>query len=135
MIAHFNFNAPVKAIEFSPDGKWIAASHEKYVKIWKAPGFNREFAPFVLHKTIGGHYDDILNISWSPDSKYFLTSSSDMTARLYRMDAPKDYVPQTLAGHRNSVLGAWFSEDMQSVCIHRNLCVWKNIYSALHINI
>ncbi|KAG2225208.1 hypothetical protein INT45_009537 [Circinella minor] len=115
LIAHFNFKAPVKAIEFSPDGKWIAASHEKYVEIWKAPGFNREFAPFVLHKTIGGHYDDILNISWSPDSKYFLTSSSDMTARLYRMDAPKDYVPQTLAGHRNSVLGAWFSDDMKSI--------------------
>ncbi|KAI8141777.1 WD40 repeat-like protein [Fennellomyces sp. T-0311] len=115
LISHFNFKTPVKAIQFSPDGKWIAASHDKNVEIWRAPGFNREFAPFVLHKTLTGHFDDILSISWSPDSKYFLTTSSDMTARIYRIDPPKDYVPQTLAGHRNAVVGAWFSEDMENI--------------------
>ncbi|CDS10720.1 hypothetical protein LRAMOSA11206 [Lichtheimia ramosa] len=115
VISHFNFKKPITAIEFSPDSKWIAVSDERHLQIWKAPGFNREFAPLVLHKTFGGHYDDILNITWSPDSKYILTSSADMTARVFRMDAPKDYVPQALAGHRGAVKGAWFSEDMQNI--------------------
>lgn len=38
-----------------------------------------------------------------------------MTVRVFRMDAPKDYYPQALAGHRGAVMGAWFSEDMQNV--------------------
>lgn len=69
VISHFNFKKPITAIEFSPDSKWIAVSDERHLQIWKAPGFNREFAPLVLHKTFGGHYDDILHITWSPDSK------------------------------------------------------------------
>ena len=69
VISHFNFKKPITAIEFSPDSKWIAVGDERHLQIWKAPGFNREFAPLVLHKTFGGHYDDILHITWSPDSK------------------------------------------------------------------
>ncbi|KAI9316685.1 WD40 repeat-like protein [Dichotomocladium elegans] len=115
IISHFNFKAPVNAIEFSPDGKWIAVSHGRLVQIWRAPGFNREFAPLVLHKTFGGHYDDIVNLCWTNNSKYLLTSSVDMTARLYWIDAPKDYVPQTLTGHRNTIMGAWFSDNMQNI--------------------
>lgn len=75
---------------------------------------------FILHgvlipsKPFYSHIDDhdlICSI------RYILTSSADMTARVFRMDAPKDYVPQALAGHRGAVKGAWFSEDMQNVRI------------------
>jgi periodic tryptophan protein 2 len=69
VLHHFNFNEKVNDIEFSPDGKYFAVTHGKQVQVWKTPGFNREFAPFVLHRVYTGHYDDILSISWSFDSK------------------------------------------------------------------
>jgi periodic tryptophan protein 2 len=44
-------------------------SHGKQIQVWNAPGSNKEFAPFVLHRTYTGHYDDVVAIDWSPDSR------------------------------------------------------------------
>lgn len=69
VLNHFNFKEKVRAIQFSPDARWIAVNHGNNLQIWKAPGFTKEFAPFVLYRTFTGHFDEILTISWSPDSK------------------------------------------------------------------
>ena len=70
VLHHFNFHKPVKAIKFSPDGKYIAATHDTHVQVWRTPNhLVREFAPFVLHRTYTGHHDEVLSIEWSPDSK------------------------------------------------------------------
>ncbi|KAF7720662.1 hypothetical protein EC973_006667 [Apophysomyces ossiformis] len=115
LLHRFHFKHKVKAIEFSPDGKHIAVTHGKQLQIWKAPGFNREFSPFVLRRTLTGHYDDLLSITWSPDSRFILTTSKDMTAHIYAINPDKDFVSPTLTGHRNDVMGAWFSDDMQNI--------------------
>ena len=39
-----------------------------------------------------------------------------MTARLYTLDPVEGYRPKTFAGHRDIVLGAYFSDDGASVC-------------------
>lgn len=71
VLHHFNFQKPVKAIKFSPDGKYIAVTHSSHVQVWKTPNhLVREFAPFVLHRTYTGHHDEVLSIEWAPDSKY-----------------------------------------------------------------
>ncbi|KAL0096596.1 WD40 repeat-like protein [Phycomyces blakesleeanus] len=115
VLHHFNFKEKVKAIQFSPDGKHFAVTHGKNVQIWKTPGFTLEFAPFVLHRTYTGHYDDIVNINWSPDSKYFMTSSEDLSIRIFTVDPLPDFVPPVLSGHRDTVMGAWFSADRQNI--------------------
>lgn len=69
VLHQINFKAKVKSIKFSPNGKYVAITHGNHIQVWKAPGFTREFAPFVLHRTYTGHHDDVLQISWSPDSK------------------------------------------------------------------
>ncbi|CAO3662738.1 unnamed protein product [Umbelopsis ramanniana] len=115
VLHHFNFNEKVNDIEFSPDGKYFAVTHGKQVQVWKTPGFNREFAPFVLHRVYTGHYDDILSISWSFDSKFFLTTSRDMTAHIYSLVPTEGFTHMTLGGHRDAVLGAWFSKDSKAI--------------------
>lgn len=71
VIHHFNFKKPVNAIEFSPNGSFIAVTHESHVQVWKTPNhLVREFAPFNLHRTYTGHHDKVLSIEWSPDSLY-----------------------------------------------------------------
>ncbi|CEQ40342.1 SPOSA6832_01966, partial [Sporobolomyces salmonicolor] len=117
VLHHFNFKKPVRDIKFSPDGKRI--------QVWHTPShLAREFAPFNLHRTYTGHYDDVLSIQWSADSRsltcsrvprFFLTTSKDMTARLYTLYPVEGYRPKTFAGHRDSVLAAYFSQDHKTV--------------------
>ncbi|KAF8483850.1 WD repeat protein [Russula ochroleuca] len=116
VLHHFNFKKPVNAIEFSPNGSFIAVTHESHVQVWKTPNhLVREFAPFNLHRTYTGHHDEVLSIVWSPDSQCFITTSKDMTARLYTLDPLDDFRPKTFAGHKSAVLNAYFSSNSKSV--------------------
>ena len=45
----------------------------------------------------------------------FITTSKDMTARLYTLNPLEGFRPKTFAGHKNAVLGAYFSSDSKSV--------------------
>ncbi|KAJ1916205.1 U3 snoRNP protein [Mycoemilia scoparia] len=111
----FNFKKSVTALSFSPNGKFFVVAVGKQIEIWRTPGFTREFAPFILHRKYSGHYDDITHISWSSDSRFFLTSSKDMTTKIYSTDPIDGFSPNTLSGHRDAVVGAWFSDDMKTL--------------------
>ncbi|KAJ3936214.1 MAG: WD40 repeat-like protein [Lentinula lateritia] len=116
VLHHFDFKKPVKDISFSPDGKFIAVTHGSHIQVWQTPNhLVREFAPFVLHRTYTGHMDDVLSIQWAEDSQCFITTSRDMTARLFTLHPVKDYRPKTFAGHRDAVLGAYFSKDGNTI--------------------
>ncbi|KAF7318872.1 Small nucleolar ribonucleoprotein complex subunit [Mycena chlorophos] len=116
VLHHFNFKKPVKDIKFSPDGKFIAATHGAHLEVWRTPNhLAREFAPFTLHRTYTGHHDEVLSVQWAPDSSCFITTSRDMTARLFTLDPLEGFRPKTFAGHRDAVLGAYFSSDGSSI--------------------
>ncbi|KAJ3535234.1 hypothetical protein NM688_g7006 [Phlebia brevispora] len=116
VLHHHNFKKPVKAIKFSPNGKYIAISHDSHVQVWRTPNhLIREFAPFNLHRTYTGHHDEVLSIEWSPDSLCFITTSRDMTARLFTLDPVDGFRPKTFAGHRDAVLNAYFSSDCNTI--------------------
>ena len=116
MLHHHNFKKPVNAIKFSPNGKFIAVSHDSHVQVWRTPNhLIREFAPFNLHRTYTGHHEEVLSIEWSPDSQCFITASRDMTARLFTLDPVEGFKPKTFAGHRDAVLNAYFSADCTTV--------------------
>ncbi len=48
---------------------FFVVTHGKLVQVWKTPSLTVEFAPFVLHRTYAGHYDDAIALDWSPDSR------------------------------------------------------------------
>ena len=62
-----------------------------------------------------GHYDTVQSVEWSSDSRFFLSAAKDLTARIWSLDPEEDFVPTTLAGHREGVLGAWFSSSQEEV--------------------
>lgn len=114
LLHHFNFKAKVCDLKFSPDSKLLVVSHGKLVQIWHAPGYTREFAPFVLFKEYPGNYDSVLSITWSKDSKYFLTTGKDLTCRLYAVDS-QSFTGACLTGHNDVVIGAWFSHNEKKI--------------------
>ena len=116
LLAHMNFKLPVRDAQFSPDGEYLAVSHGAQVQVWRTPSMLvREFAPFVLHRTYVGHADDVLSITWSKNGRFFLTTSKDMTARLFSLHPIDGFRPHTFTGHRDSVLRAYFSLDERTI--------------------
>jgi periodic tryptophan protein 2 len=126
VLNHFNFKSKVVTIVFSPCGKYFAASHGKQVQVWKTPSLNREFAPFVLHRIYTGHFDDIVCIDWSADSETFITGSRDLTAKIFTLDPAPGY-PVNLAGHKDTVVGAFLGDHGVAYTVARDGCcvTWK----------
>lgn len=62
-----------------------------------------------------GHFDDVQSIVWSSDSRFFLTASKDLTSRIWSLNAEEGFQPTVLAGHRQAVVGTWFSEDQETI--------------------
>lgn len=88
-----------------------------------------EFAPFVRHRVYTGHYDTVQSLEWSSDSRFFLSASKDLTARIWSLDPEEDFVPTTLAGHKEGVMGAFFSQDQENIyTISKDGAVFKWAY-------
>lgn len=68
-----------------------------------------------LYRTYTGHFDSITSITWSQCSRYFVTCSHDMTARLFTLDPLPGFRPKTLSGHKDRVIDAYFSKDSKSI--------------------
>ena len=121
-IYHFSFRSPVTALAFSPTGQHFVVGLGRKLQAWRTPSTpdanangELDFAPFVLHREYGGHFDDVQSVSWSSDSRFFLSASKDLTARIWSLDPEEGFEPTVLAGHREGVKNAWFSSSQESV--------------------
>ncbi|OAQ98346.1 hypothetical protein LLEC1_07870, partial [Akanthomyces lecanii] len=121
-IYHFSFKGKITALSFSPSGRYFAVGLGRKLEVWHVPstpdtnaGGELEFAPFVKHHTHTGHFDDVQHIEWSSDSRFFLTASKDLTARIWSVGAEEGFTPTVLSGHKQPVIGAWFSENQEII--------------------
>ncbi|KAF2801740.1 WD40 repeat-like protein [Mytilinidion resinicola] len=118
---HFAFKGEVTALSFAPSGRHFAVAIGRRVEVWHTPSTpdvadgDLEFAPFVRHHSHAGHFDEIQSIEWSRDSRFFLTASKDLTTRMWSLNPEEGFVPTTLGGHRQGVVGAWFSKDQETI--------------------
>ncbi len=121
-IYHFSFKSPIASLAFSPDGRYFVVGLGRKIQAWRTPstpGGNAdgdlEFAPFILHREYGGHFDEVRHLSWSGDSRFFLSASKDLTARIWSLDPEEGFEPTVLSGHRQQVRNVWFSADQESI--------------------
>jgi WD40 repeat protein len=90
------------ACEFSPDGKKIAISKDKSVRIWDAETGQQL-------QTLTGHKGTVRSCAFSPDGKKIATASNDTTVMVW--DAETGQKLQTLTDHTNWVNSCVFSPD------------------------
>lgn len=112
VLCEFQFQGRVRDVKFSPDNKFIAVNKGRQLQVWKTPAMVTQFRPFALHRTYTGHYEDITCITWSPDSKFFVTGSRDNTARVHSLDSIVDFHPLLVTGHRNHIIGCYFGRKL-----------------------
>ncbi|KAJ0008389.1 hypothetical protein Pint_30056 [Pistacia integerrima] len=126
------FKYPVNAIQFSPNGKYIAVGTGKLVQIWRSPGFKKEVFAFELIRTLADCNDKVTALNWSPDSKYLLVGSKDLAARLFyvkeKLKGFHSNKPFLLLGHRDSVVGCFFSVDKKSGRVNRIFTIARDCY-------
>lgn len=119
VIHHFNFNDVVSDIQFSPDSQYFAINIGSRLEVWAIPAgdtnSSRSFAPFVRHKRYEGHFAEITSITWSDDSRFFLTTSKDLTCRVWSLMEKDKGASATLGGHRDTITNAFFSQDQETI--------------------
>ena len=112
VIAHFNFKAKVTAFEFSPDSQFfIVATANKKVKIFETPSTTHKvYSPLILYKKYANlHTEDLSGVSWTSDSRFFLTWSSDLTLKVFSLHKIPGFLPFTLGGYKKKIVRAFFS--------------------------
>lgn len=121
-VYRFSLKSHVTALAVSPCGRYFAVGRARKVEVWQVPSTpdvhpegELEFAPFVKYRTYGGHYDDIRHIEWSRDSRFFLSASKDLTVRIWSLTSEDGFIPTVLSGHRQAVVGAYFSKDQETI--------------------
>ncbi|CAL1405489.1 unnamed protein product [Linum trigynum] len=127
---HFKHGA-VHAVQFSPDGKYIAVATGKLVEIWLSPGFKKEPFAFHLVRTLADCEATVTALEWSLDSKYLLVGSKDLTARLFFAERLREGAmnkPYLFLGHRDTVVGCFFKYSKNSNTPNRAYTVTRDGY-------
>ena len=68
----------------------------------------------TLLRTIGGFYDDTVCLDWSPDSMNVIMGAKDLAVRVYHNVQSKKMSMTVLSGHRDRLVGTFFSHDNQT---------------------
>ncbi len=99
----------VGGLQFSPDGRWLAATVGWVVRTWGAPVDSS--APLFAPESPGM----LGGLRWSPDSKQFLSPGPDQTVKVW--DATTGLEAFTLPGRGLAVAAACFSSDGRRIAI------------------
>ena len=89
------------AIALSPDGRWIAVTNERTIELWPRDGLSGHAQ--IIH----AHKGAIRSLTFSPDSRWLLSSSNDRSAKAWPMNPATDKIVE-LGGGSGTLMTAAF---------------------------
>jgi WD40 repeat protein len=110
----------VRAVEFSPDGKYIATgTSEQLALLWDpATGQLVKTLKQRRQRSYGGELEDLLRhdynmtVSFNEDGKYLATAGGDVQARVWEIESQHEIA---MLSHQDMVFGAVFTHDGERV--------------------
>ena len=81
----------VYSVAFSPDGKTLAGTLDKRIRLW-------ETATGKESRTLAGHHLGVQSVAFSPDGKTLASGGSDKEIRLWDIATGKEI--RTLSAHQ-----------------------------------
>jgi periodic tryptophan protein 2 len=129
VIAHFNFKGPVTAFGFSPDSKFFLVAVGTKVKIFETPSVQHKvYSPMILYKKYANlHSEAITGVTWTTDSRFFVTWSEDLTMKMMSLHKLEGYLPFTFGGHKKPIIAGFFSEEndrLFSISANGAILIW-----------
>ena len=98
--------AGVFGVAYSPDGRHIASTSFRWVKVWNAQ-------TGAVVRTLTGHEGSVQGVAYSPDGRHIASTSADGTVRVW--DAQTGAVVRTLIGHDGRFPGVAYSPDGRQI--------------------
>lgn len=101
LVREFRHQHPVGNVSFSPNGELLATTSWGIVRLWDLAG--NQIAEFPAHEE-----DGVSSFSFSPDGRYIVTGSHDLTAKLWDLSGNQ---LAELTEHQLAVTSVCFSPD------------------------
>ena len=86
------------------------------LRIYESPGFLKSIEPLILYRKYKAiHSQPMVIMEWAPDSRFIVTTSKDLTVKMWALHKINDFHPFTFTGHKRVCMKVFFSDDMKYV--------------------
>lgn len=125
----------ISVLSFSPDGEYYVVAGGNKALIYTTPSANgKQMNPFMIHKVIKAHFEDVTCVSWSPKSLLVAIGSKDFSVKIVPVDKKVTRAAKilNLAGHSDIINNCFFLSTKESpldlISISRNgqLYLWDS---------
>lgn len=129
VVHRYKFRTEVKALRFSPDGRYFAACVSNAVIVFRAPGqLNGTYNSFEVQRAFEIAYDDTTFVDWACNSNVIAVGSKDNSVRVQGVVYLNNFRPFILGGHRDGIVGCFFEKnslDVNTVSKDGLLMLWE----------
>uniref|UniRef100_A0A183C2F9 WD_REPEATS_REGION domain-containing protein n=1 Tax=Globodera pallida TaxID=36090 RepID=A0A183C2F9_GLOPA len=124
------FSERVRALKFSPDGRFIAIGVSGFVHVYSIAAFNRvQFNPFIRVNKFKHSADRINALDWSDDGRLIVVGGENRVTKIFSaLKATFANVGVYVLGERASLVDVRFFDEYNLLCVDKigSCSIWES---------